>query len=442
MMSQNTESSFDLFAERHFHLKENGTDVKTELLAGLTTFATMSYVLAVVPNMLSKSGIDKAGALTALILMVVLCSGAMAIYTNRPFCLAPGMSSVAIISNLDAIGMSVETAFGIIFIEGVIFVIISFAGMREIIAKAIPASVKIALSGGIGLWISLIGLKAGGIVVASSKNTLVFGNLHTAKALMFLIGFLLILIFEARKVKGSMLLSIIIVTIIGIPLHITKLPTSFFNAPGSIIPLIGRLNVLDAMKPEYFPWLLTFFVPDFFGTMGIILGIANQAGWLDKNGDMQGIDKCFKVDSSSTVLGSFFCMPVMTTYLESASGVADGGRTGLTALSTCVLFALMLLFTPLALMVPGVATGPVLAIIGFQMLTSMRAIDYTDVTEFLPAFIAVAMTVLTYNIANGMALSIISYLVMKIAAGKARTVPAAMYGIGVCMLFYMWMIVK
>lgn len=213
-----------------------------------------------------------------------------------------------------------------------------------------------------------------------------------------------------------MILSILIVTIIGVPLGVTTLPTSLLNLPSGIGDVSFRIDILGALRPEYLPWLLTFFVPDFFGTMGIILGVANQAGWLDKNGDMPGIEKCFKVDSLSTVAGSFFCMPVMTTYLESASGVEDGGRTGLTAIVTSILFALMLLFTPLAMMVPGVATGPVLTIIGFQMLGSMRGIDYDDKTEYLPAFVAVAMTVLTYNIANGMALAIITYLVLKLSA--------------------------
>ena len=334
--------------------------------------------------------------------------------------------------------MTPEVAFGIIFWEGVIFVIISFAGLRNIIATAIPASIKIALSGGIGLYIALIGLKSGGIVVSSQSNTLIFGDLSTPKALMFGIGFLLVLIFEARKIKGSMILSIIIVTIIGIPLGVTQLPTHLFNMPSGISDVTLRIDILGALRPEYLPWLLTFFVPDFFGTMGIILGVANQAGWLDENGDMPGIEKCFKVDSLSTVAGSLFCMPVMTTYLESASGVEDGGRTGLTALTTSGLFALMLLFTPLALMVPGVATGPVLTIIGFQMLSSMRSVDYSDKTECLPAFIAVAMTILTYNIANGMALSIVSYLILKLAAGKGKEVPKSMYVIGVCMLFYLY----
>lgn len=423
--------------ERRFHLKANGTDVRTEVLAGVTTFATMSYVLATIPNMLEQGGLVRGSVLTMLIIAIVVCSVAMALYTNRPFCLAPGMSSVAILSSAESLGMTPEIAFGLIFIEGVIFVIISFAGLRQIIATAIPASIKISLSGGIGLWIALIGLKSGGIIVASDKNTLVFGDLSTAKALMFAIGFLLCLIFEARHVKGSMILSIIIVTIIGIPLGVTQLPSTLFNAPSSVAPVCFKIDILGALRPEYLPWLLTFFVPDFFGTMGIILGVANQAGWLDKNGDMPGIEKCFKVDSLSTVAGSFFCMPVMTTYLESSSGVEDGGRTGLTAITTSGLFALMLLFTPLALMVPGVATGPVLTIIGFQMLSSMRSINYDDKTECLPAFIAVAMVLLTNNIANGMALAIVSYLVMKLAAGKFKEIPKPMYVIGVAMLLYL-----
>ena len=434
-------SSIGSVLESRFKLKENKTNIQTEVLAGVTPFATMSYVLATIPNMLEQAGLVRGAILTALICAVVICSVAMALYTNRPFCLAPGMSSVAILSSVGSMNMTVEVAYGLIFIEGVIFVIISFAGLRQIIATAIPASIKISLSGGIGLYIALIGLKSGGIIMASDKNTLIFGDLGTAKALMFGIGFLLVLIFEARKIRGSMILSILIVTIIGVPLGVTTLPTSLLNLPSGIGDVSFRIDILGALRPEYLPWLLTFFVPDFFGTMGIILGVANQAGWLDKNGDMPGIEKCFKVDSLSTVAGSFFCMPVMTTYLESASGVEDGGRTGLTAIVTSILFALMLLFTPLAMMVPGVATGPVLTIIGFQMLGSMRGIDYDDKTEYLPAFVAVAMTVLTYNIANGMALAIITYLVLKLSAGRAKEIPTPMYVVGLCMAFYLYTLI-
>lgn len=338
-------SSLSSKLETRFKLKENGTNIRTEILAGLTTFATMSYVLAAIPTMLAQAGLVKGAVLTALIFAIVICSVAMALYTNRPFCLAPGMSSVAIISGISMMGMSVDTAFGLIFIEGLIFVIISFAGIRTIIAEAIPASVKIALSGGIGLFIALIGLKSGGIIVASAKNTLIFGDLSTAKAMVYGAGFLAALILEARHIKGSMILSIIIATLVGIPLGVTHLPSEFINIPMGISDVTFKIDILGALRPEYLPWLLTFFVPDFFGTMGIILGVANQAGWLDENGNMPGIEDCFKVDSLSTLGGSFFCMPVMTTYLESASGVADGGRTGLTAITTSVLFALTLLFT-------------------------------------------------------------------------------------------------
>ena len=430
---------FKYALEKQFRLKENGTDIKTELLAGLTTFATMSYVLATIPNMLEGAGINKAAVLTAMIIFIVLCSVGMALYTNRPFALAPGMSSVAIIgTTIPHTDIPVEVAFGLVFISGLIFVIISFVGIREIVVKAIPASIKISISAGIGLYISLIGLKSAGIVVANAgNNTLNFGDLTTTTSLLFVIGFLLILIFEARQIKGSMILSIVITTLIGIPLGVTQLPTHLFNMPAGIADVAFKIDIIGALKPEYFPWVFAFFVPDFFGTLGIILGIGNRAGWLDEKGNMDGIDKCFKVDSISTLIGSFFCMPVMTTYLESASGVEDGGRTGLTAISTSILFALMLLFTPLALMVPAVATAPVLAVIGFQMLSSMKSIDYDDKTEYLPAFIAVAMTIFTYNIASGLSIAVLSYIILKIFSGRAKEVHISMYGLGVVLLYYL-----
>ncbi|MDU5417424.1 NCS2 family permease, partial [Peptoniphilus harei] len=345
-------SKYDTNLDSYFKLRENSTDFKTELLAGLTTFATMSYVLATIPNLLSGAGLNPAPLLTVLILFIIICSVAMALYTNRPFALAPGMSSVVIIgTTLSETDMPVEVAFGLVFLSGLIFVIISFVGLREIVVKAIPASVKISISAGIGLFIALIGFKSSGVIVANAQsNTLTFGDLTSINVLLFLIGFILILIFEARKIRGSMILSILIVTLIGIPLGVTTVPDRLIQIPQFSSETIFRIDILGALKPEYLPWIFTFFVPDFFGTMGIILGIANRANWLDENGNMPEIEKCFKVDSLSTLIGSFFCMPVMTTYLESASGVEEGGRTGLTAIFTSVFFALTLLLTPIALM--------------------------------------------------------------------------------------------
>jgi len=442
-MKSNFETSLSKSLEKRFKFLDNGTNLKTELIAGLTTFATMSYVLATIPNMLEGAGLNRASILTALIIFIIICSIAMALYTNRPFALAPGLSSVAIIGTaLPQMNMPVEVAFGLVFLSGLIFVIISFVGIREIVVKAIPASVKISISAGIGLYISLIGLKMAGVVVANPKNnTLNLGDMTTAKSILFVIGFLLILVLEARKIKGSLILAILIVTIIGIPMGVTKVPTNLINIPTGISDISFKIDILGALKPEYFPWIFTFFVPDFFGTMGIILGIANRAGWLDKDGNMQDIDRCFKVDSLSTVAGSFFCMPVMTTYLESASGVEDGGRTGMTALFTSFLFALTLLFTPIALMVPGVATAPVLTIIGFQMLSSMKSVNYNDKTESLPAFIAVAMTIFTFNIATGLSLSVLSYIILKVFSGKAKEIPKAMYGLALVLLYYLYTLI-
>ena len=442
-MKSNFETSLSKSLEKRFKFLDNGTNLKTELIAGLTTFATMSYVLATIPNMLEGAGLNRASILTALIIFIIICSIAMALYTNRPFALAPGLSSVAIIgTTLPQMNMPVEVAFGLVFLSGLIFVIISFVGIREIVVKAIPASVKISISAGIGLYISLIGLKMAGVVVANPKNnTLNLGDMTTAKSILFAIGFLLILVLEARKIKGSLILAILLVTIIGIPMGVTKVPTNLINIPTGISDVSFKIDILGALKPEYFPWIFTFFVPDFFGTMGIILGIANRAGWLDKDGNMQDIDRCFKIDSLSTVAGSFFCMPVMTTYLESASGVEDGGRTGMTALFTSFLFALTLLFTPIALMVPGVATAPVLTIIGFQMLSSMKSVNYNDKTESLPAFIAVAMTIFTFNIATGLSLSVLSYIILKVFSGKAKEIPKAMYGLALVLLYYLYTLI-
>jgi len=442
-MKSNFEISLSKNLEKKFKFLDNGTNLKTELIAGLTTFATMSYVLATIPNILEGAGLNRASILTVLIIFIIICSVAMALYTNRPFALAPGLSSVAIIgTTLPQMNMPVEVAFGLVFLSGVIFVIISFVGIREIVVKAIPASVKISISAGIGLYISLIGLKMAGVVIANPKNnTLNLGDMTTAKSILFAIGFLLILVLEARKIKGSLILAILMVTIIGIPMGVTKVPTNLVNIPTGISDVSFKIDILGALKPEYFPWIFTFFVPDFFGTMGIILGIANRAGWLDKNGNMQDIDRCFKVDSLSTVAGSFFCMPVMTTYLESASGVEDGGRTGMTALVTSFLFTLTLLFTPIALMVPGVATAPVLTIIGFQMLSSMKSVNYNDKTESLPAFIAVAMTIFTFNIATGLSLSVLSYIILKVFSGKGKEVPKAMYGLALVLLYYLYTLI-
>lgn len=324
--------------ERFFSLQKNGTSLHTEILAGATTFATMSYVLATIPNLLSNAGLPKGAVLTTLIVMIAICSIAMALYTNRPIAMAPGMSSVAVVASITHLaGIPIEVAFGLVFLSGLIFSIISFVGLRELVLNAIPANVKFSISAGVGLFIALIGLEAGDIIVAGG-GSLRFGDLNSAKCLLYVVGFVVMLILEARRFRGSMIISVLIVTLLAIPLGETAVPETMLQLPEGPGKLLFRIDILGALRPEYFPYLFTFFVPDFFGTMGIILGIANRAGWQDEKGNMPGIDRCFKVDSLSTVAGSFCCMPVMTSYLESASGVEDGGRTGLTTIVTSIFF--------------------------------------------------------------------------------------------------------
>lgn len=429
------------WVEKQFKLKQFNTNIKTEFIAGLTTFATMAYVLATIPSMMGNAGFDKGAVVTAMVLLIIITSVAMALYTNRPFVLAPGLGSVGIFTATMIVGenIPINIATGVIFWSGVLFMIVSFLGLREAVVKAIPVSMKLAVSAGIGLFIALIGFKGAGITVANeSKNVLGFGNLTQPSVILALIGFILILIFQAKQIKGGMIISIAITTLIGIPMGITKIPTKLFSMPSGFGSLFLNIDVIGALKLSYIPFLFGMFVPDFFSTFGTVLGVGAKAGYLDKNGNLPGIDKCFEVDATATTLGSLFCMPCMTTYLESASGVEAGGKTGLTAISTAIIFALTLFITPIALMIPTAATAPALMYIGMNMLSSMAKIDYSDITEYFPAFICVTLTIFANNVANGICAAIISYIILKIASGKIKQIPKAMYVLLIVACYYFY----
>lgn len=429
------------FLEKQFKLSESGTDVKTEIIAGITTFATMAYVLATVPSIMSNAGFGKSGVLTMVIILCALTSTAMGIVTNRPFVLGPGLGSVAVfaVSMLNGEGISPAVASGVIFWEGLLFVFISFVGLRDIIVKLIPLSIKISISAGIGLFIALLGFRNSGIIVANArKNVLAFGDLTSPAAILTVIGLVILLIFEIRKIKGGVILAIILTTIIGIPLGVTKLPTTLFQLPGNPSDMIFNIDIMGALNVKYMPFLFALFIPDFFSTFGTVIGVGAKAGLLDKDGNLPGIEKCFYVDSIATVTGSLFCMPCMTTYLESASGVEAGGKTGLTAVATSVVFLLMFLITPLALMIPAAATAPTLILMGVKMLGGMRNINYDDQTESIPAFLSVALTIFTNNVANGISAAIIVYVILKLASGKHREIPKTMYPFAAILCYYFY----
>ncbi len=425
--------------EKQFHLKEYQTSARTEIIAGLTTFIAMAYVLATVPNMLGNAGLDKGAVLTLMILLIIGTSLAMAFVTNRPFALAPGLGSVSIVAGMMANdGVSPEHAAGVIFWSGIIFCVISFLGMREAVVKVIPKSLKAAVTAGVGLFIALLGAKQCGLVVANeAKSALGFGDLTSPTVILALIGFVLIMIAKVRKIPGGMILAILITTLIGIPMGITTVPESIVSLPLSPAPQLFRIDFLGSLKFAYIPFLIALFIPDFFSTFGTVLGVGGMAGYLDENGDLPGIDKCFRVDAVATVAGGLFGIPSMTTYFESSAGVEAGGRTGLTVVGTCIGFALALFLAPLALMIPSAATAPALISIGVGMLNSMRQVNYSDYTEAFPAFLCIAFTLFGNNIANGICVAIPVYLLLKLISGKVKEINAVLIIVtAVCGLYF------
>lgn len=425
--------------EKQFHLKEYQTSARTEIIAGLTTFIAMAYVLATVPNMLGNAGLDKGAVLTLMILLIIGTSLAMAFVTNRPFALAPGLGSVSIVAGMMANdGVSPEHAAGVIFWSGIIFCVISFLGMREAVVKVIPKSLKAAVTAGVGLFIALLGAKQCGLVVANeAKSALGFGDLTSPTVILALIGFVLIMIAKVRKIPGGMILAILITTVIGIPMGITTVPESIVSLPLSPAPQLFRIDFLGSLKFAYIPFLIALFIPDFFSTFGTVLGVGGMAGYLDENGDLPGIDKCFRVDAVATVAGGLFGIPSMTTYFESSAGVEAGGRTGLTVVGTCIGFVLALFLAPLALMIPSAATAPALISIGVGMLNSMRQVNYSDYTEAFPAFLCIAFTLFGNNIANGICVAIPVYLLLKLISGKVKEINAVLIIVtAVCGLYF------
>lgn len=390
--------------EKQFQLSSYGTNVKTELLAGLTTFVTMAYVLATVPSLLGNAGLDRNVMFTAMILLIILTTCAMAFYTNRPFALAPGLGSVGIVASMISNeGISAPVAAGVIFWSGVLFILISFLGLREAVVRTIPVSLKQAVSAGIGLFIALLGAKNCGLIVADAdKNNLAFGDLASPSVIVAVIGFIILLVIRTRNVPGGMILAILITTVIGIPFGVTELPSSPFSLPAGIGSQFMNIDFIGALDFAYIPFLIALFIPDFFSTFGTVLGVGAKAGYLDEDGNLPGIDKCFKVDAIATSFGALFGMPSMTTYLESSA-----------------------------------ATGPILIFIGINMLSSMSKIHYEDLTEAVPAFICIVFTIFANNIANGICAAIPAYFIMKIAAGKVKELSPVMYiMVAVCLLYF------
>ena len=409
------------FFERQFRLQENHTTVSMEVIAGLTTFATMGYVLAVVPHMMGEAGVPTGAMLTGMVLMIFVTSMAMGLYTNRPFALAPGMGSVAIfsITMVQLQNVPIGVASAIVFLSGLLFIIVTVLGIRKAIVMTIPRGIKISIGAGVGIFLAVIGMRNAKLLAANAKKVaLSFGDLTQPVVLLAAITFIILLVLSARKVRGGALISILAGTVIGIPMGVTKLPESIFRIPDSIAPIFFNFDLGGALNLAYLPFLFAFFLPDFFSSFGTAIGIGGKAGFLDKNADLPGL----------------------ITYLESGAGVEAGGRTGLTACTTAVAFLLILAVTPLALMIPAAATAPVLIYVGVSMMAGMRNLDYTDIAEYIPAFLCVAFTAFTFNIANGISVAFISFVIIKLAMGRTAELHKGHYLLALLLAYYFYAI--
>ncbi len=417
------------FLERQFKLKEHNTDVRTEVLAGITTFMTMAYILVVNPDILSQAGMDKGGVFTATALSSIIATLIMAFYANYPFALAPGMGLNAFFTFTVVLGpmhKSWQFALTAVFLEGIIFIILSLFKVREAIFDAIPMNLKKAVSVGIGLFIAFIGLVSAGIVEQGGA-ILQVGKLTEPTPILALIGLLITGILLAKKVKGALLIGIIVTTIIGIPMGVTPTPTGVVSLPPSLKDVAFKFEWENIFSWDMLIVMFTFLFVDVFDTVGTLVGVASKADMLDEEGKLPNVSQALFADAVGTVAGACLGTSTVTTFVESASGVAEGGRTGLTALTTAGMFALSLLFAPIFTIVPGAATAPALILVGLFMMSPIKDIDLDDFTEAIPAFLTIIMMPLAYSIAEGIVFGMVSYVFLKVLTGKHKDVSVVMY---------------
>ncbi len=422
--------------EKYFKLKENKTDVKTEILAGITTFMTMVYILAVNPGMLSETGMDFGGVFTATALSAGVATLIMALYAKYPFALAPGMGLNAFFTYSVCIGMKQSWQFALtaVLVEGIIFILLSLLKVREAIFDLIPLSLKKAVSAGIGLFIALVGLKNAGIIVANEGTTIGLGDLTANASIVALLGLIVIAILYARNVKGALLIGIIIATIIGIPLGVTTLPEGFkiFSLPPSLKDVAFKfVPFSDIMTKDFWIIVVTFLFVDIFDTVGTLAGVASKSGMLDKEGKLPRVSRALTADAVGTIFGACMGTSTVTTFVESSAGVAAGGRTGLTSVTTGIMFILALFIAPLFAIIPAAATAPVLVVVGVFMMSAVMEINWHDLTEAVPAFLTIAMMPFAYSIAEGIVFGIVSYTLIKTFTGKAKDVSALMWVLSV-----------
>jgi AGZA family xanthine/uracil permease-like MFS transporter len=412
--------------ERLFRLSEHGTTVRRELIAGITTFLTMSYILAVNPNMLSDAGLPKGAVFTATVISSLVATLIMGLAANLPVALAPGMGLNAFFTYAVVIGMeySWQIALTAVFLEGVLFIFLSLFNVREAILKAIPGNLKRAVAVGIGLFIALIGLKGAGVIVADQSTLVAAGKITSGTALIAIIGIIITITLYAWKIPGSILLGILATTLIGVFFGVTTVPEDFrlFRLPS--YPLVWQFDFRQIATLKFFTVFFTFLFVDIFDTVGTLVGVATQAGLTDAQGNIPRVKQAFLADAIGTALGAAMGTSTVTSYVESTAGVAAGARTGLASAATAGMFFIALFLSPLFLLIPPAATTPALVVVGFLMMRAVTGIDFSDLTEGIPAFITIVMMPFTYSIAEGIVFGILSYVIIKTVTGRFKDVPA------------------
>ncbi|MGI5100082.1 NCS2 family permease [Treponema vincentii] len=414
--------------EKLFQLQAHKTTVRTEIIAGLTTFLAMAYILAVNPLILSDAGLNPGSVFTATALSAAVATLMMAVLANLPVALAPGMGLNAFFTYTVVIGMkySPATALTAVFLEGLLFILLSFFNVREAIVESIPINLKKAVAAGIGLFITLIGMKNAEIIVDNPATLVGLGNVTSGPALLGLIGLVITAILYVMRVPGSILLGILITTVIGIPMGVTA-PVggwenwSIVSAPAA--PVFWNFDFSNIFSFQFFTVFFSFLFVDIFDTVGTLVGVTNRAGLIDKDGNIPRVKQALLSDAIGTVFGAMMGTSTVTSFVESTSGVAAGGRTGLTAFTTGIFFLIALIFSPIFLLIPSAATAPALIIVGFLMLSATAEINFQDPTEGIPAFLTIVMMPFAYSIAEGIVYGILSYVILKAITGKFKQIP-------------------
>lgn len=420
-----------------FGASSNKKDIRTEIIAGITTFMTMAYILAVNPDILSATGMDKEALFTATALSAVIATLVMAFVAKLPFALAPGMGLNAFFAFTVVLSMGYSWQFALtaVFLEGIIFIILTIFNIRELIVNAIPLNMKYAVSAGIGLFIAFIGLQNAGIIVNNDAVLVGLGDVSSPKVLVAMFGILIIGILLKLKVKGALLIGILSSTVLALLLEVTALPKGgIISLPPSVEPIFFKFDFSKIFSLDMLIVLFTFLFVDMFDTVGTLVGVAGKTGMLTKEGKVPRVKQALFADAIGTTFGAMLGTSTVTTYVESAAGVAEGGRTGLTSFTTAILFIVALFFAPLFIMIPGAATAPALFVVGLFMMSPILKIDFDDYTESIPAFFTMLMMPLTYSIADGIVFGILSYVFLKIFSGKFTKVSPIMYILAILFL--------